>query len=184
MPSAVVINPPLVLKWYFTRKNYFYQRGSITSIQAVYVPADDLTILLRHDLCTFRCYYRTIKRLAAKVSIQQFNINYAPTSYRREEHYETAQRLKKLTTLQRTSRHYSYPWLDELSEDDRLTVARARKIERSYHNPFRSRSIYRFPRKICCLAETIRDAFLSSLYCSNIDEATAKATTLELRNGE
>ncbi|KAM0932113.1 putative H(+)-transporting two-sector ATPase [Dioscorea sansibarensis] len=43
MPSAVVINPPLVQKWFFARKNDFYQEGSITSIQAVYVPADDLT---------------------------------------------------------------------------------------------------------------------------------------------
>ncbi|KAL4009926.1 hypothetical protein IC575_031012 [Cucumis melo] len=73
-----------------------------------------------------------------------------------EEHYETAQRVKQ--TLQRYKELQdiiAILGLDELSED-RLTVARARKIERFLSQPFFVASIYRFPGKYVGLTETIR----------------------------
>ncbi|KAH0851523.1 hypothetical protein HID58_094679, partial [Brassica napus] len=102
-----------------------------------------------------------------------------------EEHYETAQQVKQ--TLQRYKELQdiiAILGLDELSEEDRLTVARARKIERFLSQPFFVAEVF--------TAETIRgfNLILSGEFDSlpeqafylvgNIDEATAKATNLEM----
>ncbi|CAN0898410.1 ATP synthase subunit beta, chloroplastic [Linum grandiflorum] len=113
-----------------------------------------------------------------------------------EEHYETAQRVKQ--TLQRYKELQdiiAILGLDELSEEDRLTVARARKIERFLSQPFFVAEIFTgSPGKYVGLAETIRgfkfvlSGELDSLpeqafyLVGNIDEATAKATNLEMEN--
>ncbi|KEH22158.1 ATP synthase, F1 beta subunit [Medicago truncatula] len=106
-----------------------------------------------------------------------------------EEHYETAQRVKQ--TLQRYKELQdiiAILGLDELSEEDRLTVARARKIERFLSQPFFVAEVFTgSPGKYVGLAETIRgfklilSGELDSLpeqafyLVGNIDEATAKA---------
>ena len=106
-----------------------------------------------------------------------------------EEHYETAQGVKQ--TLQRYKELQdiiAIPGLDELSEEDRLIVARARKIERFLSQPFFVAEVFTgFPGKYVGLMETIRgfQMILSgeldgiteqSFYLvGNIDEATAKA---------
>ncbi|KAH0851066.1 hypothetical protein HID58_091134, partial [Brassica napus] len=111
-----------------------------------------------------------------------------------EEHYETAQQVKQ--TLQRYKELQdiiAILGLDELSEEDRLTVARARKIERFLSQPFFVAEVFTgSPGKYVGLAETIRgfNLILSGEFDSlpeqafylvgNIDEATAKATNLEM----
>ncbi|KAK4390056.1 ATP synthase epsilon chain, chloroplastic [Sesamum angolense] len=80
-----VINPPEHRNGLFTRKDYFYQRGSITSIQAVYVPADDLTDPAPATTFAHLDATTVLSRgLAAKVSIQQWilRFNHASTSDR------------------------------------------------------------------------------------------------------
>merc|ERR1712048_1222048 len=118
MPSAVGYQPTLatemgVLQERITSTN----EGSITSIQAVYVPADDLT-------------YPAVDPLDSTSTMLQPEIV-------GELHYATAQRIKE--TLQRYKELQdiiAILGLDELSEEDRLTVARARKVERFLSQPF------------------------------------------------
>ncbi|KAL2924351.1 ATP synthase subunit beta chloroplastic [Bienertia sinuspersici] len=160
MPSAVAINLLLVLKWFVTGKNYFYKRRSITSIQAVYVPADDLTdpapatTFAHLDATTYYQEDWPPRDLSSGGSVR-FNDCC-------EEHYEIAQRVKQ--TLQRYKELQdiiAILGLDELSEEDRLT----KQFEVSI-DPF---------RRIRCLPE-------QPLFGSNIDEATAKAMNLEMEN--
>ncbi|KAL5763151.1 hypothetical protein ACOSP7_019415 [Xanthoceras sorbifolium] len=135
MPSAVGYQPTLSTEIGSLQKGITStNEGSITSIQAVYVPADDLT---NPDPAT------TFGHLDATTVLSR---GLAAKGIYPAEHYETAQRVKQ--TLQ----HYkelqdiiASLGLDELSEEDRLTVARARIITTF----FRSRSIYRFSGKIC-----------------------------------
>ena len=89
MPSAVGYQPTLSTEMGSLQERITSTKeGSITSIQAVYVPADDLTDPAPcHDICTFRCYYRTIKRISCQRYLSssrsfRFNFNYAPTSDR------------------------------------------------------------------------------------------------------
>ncbi|KAF9605963.1 hypothetical protein IFM89_021289 [Coptis chinensis] len=112
-----------------------------------------------------------------------------------EEHYETAQRVKQ------TSQRYkelediiAILGLDELSEEDRLTVARARKIERFLSQPFFVAEVFTGSRKICWSNETIRgfqpilsgelDGLPEQAFylVGNIDEATAKAMNLDVES--
>jgi F-type H+-transporting ATPase subunit beta len=111
-----------------------------------------------------------------------------------EEHYETAQGVKQ--TLQRYKELQdiiAILGLDELSEEDRLTVARARKIERFLSQPFFVAEVFTgSPGKYVSLRETIKgfqmilsgelDSFPEQAFylVGNIDEVTAKAATLQV----
>jgi F-type H+-transporting ATPase subunit beta len=171
------------------------KRGSITSIQVFYVPVDDLVDLA--PAMTFSHLDATTipsRRLAAKSIYPAVDpLDSTSTMLQPwivgEEHYETAQGVKQ--TLQ----HYKelqdiivIPGLDELFEEDRLIIARARKIERFLSQPFFVAEVFTgFPGKYVGLMETIRgfQMILSgeldgiteqSFYLvGNIDEATAKA---------
>ncbi|KAL0294216.1 UNVERIFIED_CONTAM: ATP synthase subunit beta, chloroplastic [Sesamum radiatum] len=119
------------------------KEGSITSIQAVYVPADDLTDPAPATTFAHLDATTVLSRgLAAKgiyPAVDPLDSTMLQPRIVGEEHYETAQRVKQ--TLQRYKELQdiiAILGLDELSEEDRLTVARARKIERflSQHNPF------------------------------------------------
>ncbi|TYH63229.1 hypothetical protein ES332_D07G176500v1, partial [Gossypium tomentosum] len=96
-----------------------------------------------------------------------------------EEHYETAERVKQ--TLQRYKELQdiiAIIGLDELSEEDRLTVARARKIERFLSQPFFVAEVFTSSSgKYVELDGLPEQAFY---LVGNIDEATAKATNLEM----
>nr|YP_009313510.1 ATP synthase CF1 subunit beta [Galaxaura rugosa]SCW21764.1 ATP synthase CF1 subunit beta [Galaxaura rugosa] len=144
MPSAVGYQPTLAtemgaLQERITSTN----EGSITSIQAVYVPADDLTdpapattfahldatTVLSRGLAA-KGIYPAVDPLDSTSTMLQPNIV-------GDEHYKTAQQVK--STLQRYKELQdiiAILGLDELSEEDRLTVARARKIERFLSQPF------------------------------------------------
>ncbi|XP_040377700.1 ATP synthase subunit beta, chloroplastic [Oryza brachyantha] len=174
----------------------------ITSIQAVYVPADyltdpapattfahlDATTVLSRGLAS-KGIYPAVDPLDSTSTMLQPRIV-------GNEHYETAQRVKQ--TLQRYKELQdiiAILGLDKLSEEDRLTVARARKIERFLSQPFFVAEVFTgSPGKYVGLAETIRgfqiilSGELDSLpkqafyLVGNIDEASTKAINLEEEN--
>merc|ERR1712087_548414 len=164
MPSAVGYQPTLatemgVLQERITSTN----EGSITSIQAVYVPADDLTdpapattfahldatTVLSRGLAS-KGIYPAVDPLDSTSTMLQPEIVGA-------EHYGTAQRIK--STLQRYKELQdiiAILGLDELSEEDRQTVARARKVERFLSQPFFVAEIFTgSPGKYVSLADSI-----------------------------
>ena len=200
MPSAVGYQPTLAtemggLQERITSTN----SGSITSIQAVYVPADDLTdpapattfshldatTVLSRNLAA-KGIYPAVDPLDSTSTMLQVNIV-------GQEHYGTAQRVKE--TLQRYKELQdiiAILGLDELSEEDRLVVARARKVERFLSQPFFVAEIFTgSPGKYVSLAETIKgfnmilDGQLDELpeqsfyLVGNIDEAIEKAKSLK-----
>ncbi|CAN6483034.1 unnamed protein product [Victoria cruziana] len=113
-----------------------------------------------------------------------------------EEHYETAQRAKQtLQCYKELQDIIAILGLDDLSEEDHLTVARARKIERFLSQPFFVAEVFTSsPGKYVGLTETIRgfqlilsrelDSFPKQAFylVGNIDEATAKATNLQVES--
>ncbi|QSJ19772.1 F0F1 ATP synthase subunit beta [Nostoc sp. UHCC 0702] len=165
MPSAVGYQPTLG-----TDVGELQERitstteGSITSIQAVYVPADDLTdpapattfahldgtTVLSRGLAA-KGIYPAVDPLGSTSTMLQPNIV-------GEEHYNTARKVQ--STLQRYKELQdiiAILGLDELSEDDRVTVARARKVERFLSQPFFVAEVFTgSPGKYVKLEDTIK----------------------------
>ena len=200
MPSAVGYQPTLATEMGGLQERITSTTsGSITSIQAVYVPADDLTdpapattfshldatTVLSRNLAA-KGIYPAVDPLDSTSTMLQVNIV-------GQEHYGTAQRVKE--TLQRYKELQdiiAILGLDELSEEDRLVVARARKVERFLSQPFFVAEIFTgSPGKYVSLAETIKgfnmilDGQLDELpeqsfyLVGNIDEAIEKAKSLK-----
>jgi len=144
MPSAVGYQPTLatemgVLQERITSTN----EGSITSIQAVYVPADDLTdpapatTFAHLDATTVLSRGLASKGIYPAVDPLDSTSTMLQPEIVGQEHYSTAQNIKE--TLQRYKELQdiiAILGLDELSEEDRLVVARARKVERFLSQPF------------------------------------------------
>jgi F-type H+-transporting ATPase subunit beta len=200
MPSAVGYQPTLATEMGGLQERITSTKdGSITSIQAVYVPADDLTdpapattfahldatTVLSRGLASKGIYPAVDPLDSTSTMLQPWIVG--------DEHYQCAQRVKQ--TLQRYKELQdiiAILGLDELSEEDRLTVARARKIERFLSQPFFVAEVFTgSPGKYVSLAETIQgftmvlageldDLPEQSFYLvGNIDEAIAKAATLK-----
>lgn len=117
--------------------------GSITSVQAVYVPADDLTDPAPATTFTHLDATTVLSRKIAELGIYPAVDPLDSTSrildanIVGEEHYETAQRVKQI--LQRNKELQdiiSILGMDELSDEDRLTVNRARRVQRFLSQPF------------------------------------------------
>jgi len=164
MPSAVGYQPTLatemgVLQERITSTN----EGSITSIQAVYVPADDLTdpapaTTFSHlDATTVLSRGLASKGIYPAVDPLDSTSTMLQPEIVGTEHYATAQRIKE--TLQRYKELQdiiAILGLDELSEEDRLTVARARKVERFLSQPFFVAEVFTgSPGKYVPLADSI-----------------------------
>ena len=144
MPSAVGYQPTLATEMGGLQERITSTKlGSITSIQAVYVPADDLTdpapattfahldatTVLSRGLAS-KGIYPAVDPLDSTSTMLQLSIVGAP-------HYELAQNIKE--TLQRYKELQdiiAILGIEELSEEDRLVVARARKVERFLSQPF------------------------------------------------
>jgi F-type H+-transporting ATPase subunit beta len=138
--------------------------GSITSIQAVYVPADDLTD--PSPATTFAHLDATVvlSRNIASLGIYPAVDPLDSTSRQLDpnvignEHYETARRVQ--ATLQKYKELkdiIAILGMDELSEEDKLAVARARKIERFFSQPFHVAEVFTgSPGKYVPLKDTIR----------------------------
>ena len=164
MPSAVGYQPTLstemgVLQERITSTN----EGSITSIQAVYVPADDLTdpapatTFAHLDATTVLSRGLASKGIYPAVDPLDSTSTMLQPEIVGDLHYGTAQRIKE--TLQRYKELQdiiAILGLDELSEEDRLTVARARKVERFLSQPFFVAEVFTgSPGKYVSLADGI-----------------------------
>ncbi|RDY14683.1 ATP synthase subunit beta, chloroplastic, partial [Mucuna pruriens] len=194
MPSAVGYQPTLSTEMGSLQERITSTKeGSITSIQAVYVPADDLTdpapatTFAHLDATTVLSRGLAAKGIYPAVDPLDSTSTMLQPRIVGEEHYETAQRVKQ--TLQRYKELQdiiAILGLDELSEEDRLTVARARKIERFLSQPFFVAEVFTgSPGKYVGLAETIRGFKL--ILSGELDDLPEQAFYLvgyKLRNGE
>ena len=200
MPSAVGYQPTLATEMGALQERITSTtEGSITSIQAVYVPADDLTdpapattfshldatTVLSRNLAA-KGIYPAVDPLDSTSTMLQIDIV-------GKLHYSTAQAVKQ--TLQRYKELQdiiAILGLDELSEEDRQTVARARKIERFLSQPFFVAEVFTgSPGKYVSLADSIKgfnmilNGELDELpeqafyLVGNIDEAISKAKSLK-----
>ncbi|WP_071518827.1 F0F1 ATP synthase subunit beta [Geitlerinema sp. PCC 9228] len=144
MPSAVGYQPTLGTEMGELQERITSTKeGSITSIQAVYVPADDLTdpapatTFAHLDATTVLSRGLASKGIYPAVDPLDSTSTMLQPDVVGEEHYQTARAVQ--ATLQRYKELQdiiAILGLDELSEEDRLTVARARKIERFLSQPF------------------------------------------------
>ncbi|HTV50491.1 MAG TPA: F0F1 ATP synthase subunit beta [Steroidobacteraceae bacterium] len=200
MPSAVGYQPTLAEEMGVLQERITSTRtGSITSIQAVYVPADDLTD--PSPATTFAHLDATVvlDRQIAALGIYPA-VNPLDSTSRQldplvvgQEHYDTARGVQAV--LQRNKELQdiiAILGMDELSEDDKLTVYRARKIQRFLSQPFSVAQVFTGQEgKYVPLKETIRgfkgilageyDALPEQAFymVGTIDEAVAKAETLK-----
>jgi len=200
MPSAVGYQPTLSTEMGGLQERITSTtRGSITSIQAVYVPADDLTDPAPATTFAHLDATTVLSRgLASKGIYPAVDpLDSTSTMLQREIvgdiHYDCAQDVKE--TLQRYKELQdiiAILGLDELSEEDKLVVARARKIERFLSQPFFVAEIFTgSPGKYVSLQETIKgfqmilggelDALPEQAFylVGNIDEAVSKADSMK-----
>jgi len=164
MPSAVGYQPTLAEEMGQLQERITSTKsGSITSIQAVYVPADDLTdpspattfshldatVVLSRDIASKGIYPAIDPLDSTSRQLDPLIIG--------QEHYEVARGVQ--TNLQRYKELkdiIAILGMDELSEEDKLTVARARKIERFLSQPFHVAEVFTgSPGKYVSLKETI-----------------------------
>ena len=199
MPSAVGYQPTLAEEMGVLQERIAStKKGSITSVQAVYVPADDLTD--PSPATTFAHLDATIvlSRQIASLGIYPAVDPLASTSRQLDpyvvgkEHYEVARGVQ--TVLQRYKELkdiIAILGMDELSEEDKLVVARARKVERFLSQPFSVAEVFTgSPGKYVPLKETIRGfkGIINGEYdnlpeqafymVGTIDEAVEKAKNL------
>ena len=199
IPSAVGYQPTLAtdmgtLQERITSTN----KGSITSVQAIYVPADDLTdpapatSFAHLDATTVLS--RAISELGIYPAVDPLDSTSRVLEPRvvGQEHYETARAvqatLQKYKSLQDI---IAILGMDELSEEDKLTVSRARKIQRFLSQPFHVAEVFTgIPGKFVQLEDTIRSfkAVVDGEYdhlpeaafymVGGVEEAVAKAEKL------
>jgi len=144
MPSAVGYQPTLSTEVGELQERITSTReGSITSIQAVYVPADDLTDpapsnVFRHlDATTVLSRELAAKGIYPAVDPLQSNSTMLQPNIVTADHYKTAQQVRQtLQKYKELQEIIAILGIDELSEEDRLIVGRARRIERFLSQPF------------------------------------------------
>ncbi|GAB1720565.1 MAG: ATP synthase F1, beta subunit [Nitrosospira sp.] len=200
MPSAVGYQPTLAEEMGRLQERITSTKtGSITSIQAVYVPADDLTdpspattfghldatVVLSRDIASLGIYPAVDPLDSTSRQLDPLVVG--------EEHYTTARDVQQ--TLQRYKELrdiIAILGMDELSPEDKLAVARARKIQRFLSQPFNVAEVFTgSPGKYVSLKETIKGfkGIVAGDYdhlpeqafymVGGIDEAVEKAKTLQ-----
>ena len=199
MPSAVGYQPTLAEEMGRLQERIAStQTGSITSIQADYVPADDLTdpspattfahldatVVLSRDIASLGIYPAVDPLDSTSRQLDPAVLG--------EEHYSVARGVQATLQKYKELRDIiAILGMDELSEEDKLTVMRARKIQRFLSQPFHVAEVFTgSPGKYVPLRDTIKGfkAILSGEYdhlpeqafymVGGIDEAAAKAETL------
>lgn len=199
MPSAVGYQPTLAEEMGVLQERITSTKtGSITSIQAVYVPADDLTD--PSPATTFAHLDATVvlSRQIAELGIYPAIDPLDSTSRQLDplvigqEHYETARTVQGILQRYKELRDIiAILGMDELSEEDKLTVARARKVQRFLSQPFFVAEVFTgSPGKYVSLKDTIAGfkGIISGEYDSlpeqafymvgTIDEAIEKAKNM------
>jgi len=200
IPSAVGYQPTLAtdmgtLQERITSTN----KGSITSVQAIYVPADDLTdpapatSFAHLDATTVLS--RQIAELGIYPAVDPLDSTSRSLDPRvvGDEHYEVARETQRiLQTYKSLQDIIAILGMDELSEEDKLIVARARKIQRFLSQPFHVAEVFTgFPGVFVPIADTVRSfkAICAGEYdelpeqafymVGTIEDAVKKAETLK-----
>ena len=200
IPSAVGYQPTLAtdmgaLQERITSTN----KGSITSVQAIYVPADDLTdpapatSFAHLDATTVLS--RSIAELGIYPAVDPLDSTSRSLDPRivGEEHYTTAREVQRvLQTYKSLQDIIAILGMDELSEEDKLVVARARKIQRFLSQPFHVAEVFTgFPGVFVPIADTVRSfkAIVAGEYdylpeaafymVGTIEEAVKKAESMK-----
>lgn len=200
MPSAVGYQPTLSTEVGELQERITSTReGSITSIQAVYVPADDLTDpapsnVFRHlDATTVLSRELAAKGIYPAVDPLQSNSTMLQPNIVSGDHYRTAQQVRQtLQKYKELQEIIAILGIDELSEEDRLIVGRARRIERFLSQPFFVAEVFTgSPGKYVSLNESVSgfsrilkgefDELPEQAFylVGNIDEVIEKAAKLE-----
>jgi F-type H+/Na+-transporting ATPase subunit beta len=165
MPSAVGYQPNLATEMGELQERITStKRGSITSVQAIYVPADDYTDPAPATTFAHLDATTNLSRAIAELGIYPAVDPLASTSRILDpnvvgaDHYDTAQAVKQVLQRYKDLQDIiAILGIDELSEDDKLTVARARKIQRFLSQPFHvAEQFTGFKGKYVKLADTIR----------------------------
>ncbi len=165
MPSAVGYQPNLATELgELEERITSTKKGSITSVQAIYVPADDFTdpapaTTFSHlDATTNLSRELTAMGIYPAVNPLQSFSRILDARVVGEEHYQTARRVKEvLQRYQDLQDIIAILGIEELSDEDKLTVARARKIQRFLSQPFHvAEEFTGRPGKYVTVEETVR----------------------------
>ena len=196
IPSAVGYQPTLATDMGGLQERITSTvKGSITSVQAIYVPADDLTDPAPAASFAHLDATTVLNRSIAEKGIYPAVDPLDSTSRILEprivgdEHYQTARAVQEILQQYKALQDIiAILGMDELSEDDKLTVSRARKVERFLSQPFHVAEVFTgSPGKLVSLEDTIRGfkGLVAGDYdhlpeqafymVGNIDEAIAKA---------
>jgi F-type H+-transporting ATPase subunit beta len=165
IPSAVGYQPTLATDMGALQERITStKKGSITSVQAIYVPADDLTdpapatSFAHLDATTV--LNRAISEKGIYPAVDPLDSTSRSLDPRivGEEHYQVARDVQRiLQTYKSLQDIIAILGMDELSEEDKLTVARARKIERFMSQPFHVAEVFTgLPGKFVPIADTVR----------------------------
>ena len=165
IPSAVGYQPTLATDMGALQERITStKKGSITSVQAIYVPADDLTDPAPATSFAHLDATTTLSRQIAELGIYPAVDPLDSTSRSLdprivgEEHYNTAREVQRiLQTYKSLQDIIAILGMDELSEEDKLIVARARKIQRFLSQPFHVAEVFTgFPGIFVPVADTVR----------------------------
>ena len=200
MPSAVGYQPNLATEMAQLQERITStKRGSITSVQAIYVPADDLTDPAPATTFSHLDATTVLSRQIAELGIYPAVDPLESTSRMLdpkvvgEEHYAVARAVQRILQRYKDLRDIiAILGIDELSEEDKLTVARARKIQRFLSQPFFVAEAFTGRQgRYVKLAETVKgfkkivdgemDALPEQAFymCGTIEEAAAQAEKLQ-----
>ena len=164
MPSAVGYQPTLSTEMgSFQERIVATNAGSITSIQAIYVPADDLTdpgpVVIFGHLDAITVLSRNLASKGIYPAVDPFNSTskILDASYLLEEHFYVASNVKQILQRYKELQDViAILGLEELSNQDRVVVNRARKVERFLSQPFFVAEIFtRIQGRYVCLSDTV-----------------------------
>jgi F-type H+-transporting ATPase subunit beta len=165
MPSAVGYQPNLATEMGELQERITStKKGSVTSVQAVYVPADDFTdpapaTTFAH-LDAVTALSRPLSELGIYPAVDPLASNSRILSARvvGQEHYDVAQGVKRILQRYKDLQDIiAILGIDELSDEDKITVARARKVQKFLSQPFHvAEQFTGIPGRYCKIADTVR----------------------------
>jgi F-type H+-transporting ATPase subunit beta len=165
IPSAVGYQPTLATDMGALQERITTtQKGSITSVQAIYVPADDLTdpapatSFAHLDATTVLSRSIAEKGIYPAVDPLDSTSRILEPRVVGQEHYDVARRVQQILQKYKSLQDIiAILGMDELSEEDKMTVARARKIERFLSQPFHVAEVFTgSPGKLVSIQDTIK----------------------------
>jgi F-type H+-transporting ATPase subunit beta len=203
MPSAVGYQPTLGTEMGELQERITSTRqGSITSVQAIYVPADDLTdpapatAFTHLDATTVLDRGISSKGIFPAIDPLKSSSRILSPQHVGEEHYRVAREVQRILQRYKDLQDIiAILGMDELSEEDKIVVERARRIERFFSQPFSVASAFTgMAGKYVTIQETVRSfkevvegkwdhlPMAAFLYVGSIEEAAEKAERLKAEN--